>query len=127
MDRAVASPINCCMVRVFELLGAIALAIMLAPRTANSVEHPMASVEVVAMEEQITSQACGHILTNVNVWSPDSEWIVFDTRSDPYGDKFDGRTIEVVNVQTKEVRQVYQSQHGAHCGVATFSPAAKHV
>jgi hypothetical protein len=79
------------------------------------------------MEEQITNQACGHILTNVNVWSPDSQWIVFDTRSDPFGDKFDGRTIEVVNVKTREVRQVYQSQHGAHCGVATFSPVAKRV
>src|SRR4051794_25500217 len=79
------------------------------------------------MEEQITNQACGHILTNVNVWSPDSDWIVFDTRSDPFGDQFDGRMIEVVNVETREVRQVYQSQHGAHCGVATFSPAANKV
>jgi hypothetical protein len=79
------------------------------------------------MEEQITNQAYGHILTNVNVWSPDSQWIVYDTRSDPFGDKFDGRTIEVVNVRTKEVRQVYQSQHGAHCGVATFSAAATKV
>ena len=57
-------------------------------------------------------------------WSPDSQWIVYDTRSDAFGDKFDGRTIEVVNVRTKEVRQIYQSQHNVICGVATFIPAA---
>jgi Tol biopolymer transport system component len=76
---------------------------------------------------QITDEPRGHILTNVNVWSPDSEWIVYDTRSDPYGDTFDGRTIEVVNVRTREVRVLYRSQHGAHCGVATFSPDARRV
>jgi WD40 repeat protein len=106
---------------------AVAIAISSTSQTAISGEQPKTSGEMPTMEEQITNQACGHILTNVYVWSPDSQWIVFDTRSDPFGDKFDGDTIEVVNVQTKEVRQVYRSQHGAHCGVATFSPAAKHV
>jgi hypothetical protein len=100
---------------------------LLSSHTAICGERLKTSGEMPTMEEQITNQACGHILTNVNVWSPDSHWIVFDTRSDPYGDKFDGRTIEVVNVTTKEVRQVYQSQHGTHCGVATFCPAAKKV
>jgi hypothetical protein len=111
----------------FKCAIAIAVAILLASRAAISDERLKASGEMPTMEEQITNQASGHILTNVNVWSPDGEWIVFDARSDSYGDKFDGDTIEVVNVQTKEVRQVYQSQHGAHCGVATFSPAAKRV
>jgi WD40 repeat protein len=80
-----------------------------------------------SQEIQITDQPRGHILTNANVWSPDSEWIVYDTRSDRYGDVFDGRTIEVVNVRTKEVRILYRSKNGAHCGVATFSPAANKV
>ncbi len=75
-------------------------------------------------ETQITEQPCGHILTNANVWSPDSQWIVYDTRSDRHGDVFDGCTIEAVNVHSKEVRILYRSQHGAHCGVATFSPVA---
>jgi uncharacterized protein DUF3748/dipeptidyl peptidase IV (DPP IV)-like protein len=76
---------------------------------------------------QITDQPRGHILTNVNVWSSDGEWIVYDTRSDRHGDVFDGSTIEAVNVRTREVRVLYHSQRGAHCGVATFSPVARKV
>jgi hypothetical protein len=78
-------------------------------------------------ERQITNRACGHILTNANVWSPDGQWIVYDTRSDPAGEQFDGETIEIVNVATGEVREIYRSQRGARCGVATFSPAANQV
>ncbi|MEX2171875.1 MAG: DUF3748 domain-containing protein [Pirellulales bacterium] len=73
-------------------------------------------------ELKLTSKLCGHILTNVNVWSPDSKWIVYDTRSDPAGKAFDGRTIEAVHVDTGEVRIAYESHHGAFCGVATFHP-----
>jgi WD40 repeat protein len=73
-------------------------------------------------ESQVTDQPVNHILTNSSVWSPDSKWIVYDTRSDPAGEKFDGSTIEIVNVETGEIREVYRSKNGAHCGVATFSP-----
>jgi dipeptidyl aminopeptidase/acylaminoacyl peptidase len=111
----------------FQRSLAVAIAILLSSRTAMSTDQSLIPASVPIMEEQITNQACGHILTNVNVWSPDGEWIAYDTRSDRYGDKFDGRTIEVVNVKTKEVRRIYHSQHGAHCGVATFSPAARQV
>ncbi len=72
-------------------------------------------------ELQITNRRQGHILTNINVWSPDSKWIVYDTRSDPAGEKFDASTIEMVNVESREGRDIYRSQNGAHCGVATFS------
>lgn len=78
-------------------------------------------------ERQITSAPQGHILTNANVWSPDGEWIVYDTRSDPAGSSFDGSTIEIVNVWTGEVREIYRSQHGAHCGVATFCPTENQI
>lgn len=78
--------------------------------------------EQTAAERQITDRPVGHILTNTNVWSPDGQWIVYDTRSDPAGEKFDGSTIEIVNVKTGEVREIFRSQNGAHCGVATFSP-----
>ena len=74
------------------------------------------------MERQLTDRPCGHILTNVNIWSPDGNWIVYDTRSDAAGEKFDGDTIEIVNVETREVREIYRAKNGAHCGVATFSP-----
>ena len=75
-----------------------------------------------AVEKQITHGPGGRILTNTGVWSPDSEWIVYDTRSDAAGDVFDGETIAMVNVRTGEVREVYRSKNGAHCGVATFHP-----
>src|SRR4026209_2799093 len=78
-------------------------------------------------ERKITDRATGHILTNTNVWSPDGRWIVYDTRSDPAGEKFDGHTIEIVNVDKGEVRELYRSRNGACCGVATFSPKADKV
>lgn len=80
-----------------------------------------------AVERQITNRPHGHILTNTNVWSPDGRWIVYDTRSDPAGDKFDANTIEIVNVETGDVREIYRSQNGAHCGVVTFSPRENRV
>lgn len=80
-----------------------------------------------AVETQITDRAGGHILTNTNVWSPDGRWIVYDTRPDSAGEKFDGSTIEIVNVETREVREVFRSRNGAHCGVATFSPRENRV
>ena len=102
-------------------------ATLLPSQMANCGESSTKTDAIPAMESQITDAPHGHILTNVNVWSPDSQWIVYDTRSDPFGDVFDGRTIEVVNVNSREVRCLYNSQHGAHCGIATFSPVAKRV
>ena len=78
-------------------------------------------------ETQITRNRGGHILTNAGVWSPDSRWIVYDVRSDPAGEVFDGTRIEMVNVESGEVKVLYRSQRGAHCGVPTFSPTEHKV
>ncbi len=78
-------------------------------------------------ERQITTERRGHLLTNTGVWSPDGEWIVYDTRSDPAGSVFDGETIEMVWVRTGEVRELYRAGRGAHCGVVTFHPRAMKV
>lgn len=78
----------------------------------------------VPVERQITTAAQSHILTNTHVWSPDGSWIVYDTRS---GDAFNGSTIEQVNLRSGIVRQLYRSTKGAHCGVATYSPASAKV
>lgn len=78
-------------------------------------------------EIQLTDRPGGHILTNIGVWSPDGEWIVYDRRSDPAGAVFDGETIEIVHTHSREVRELYHSKNGAHCGVATFSPLAQRV
>lgn len=79
------------------------------------------------MERQLTTAAHGHILTNANVWSPDGEWIVYDVRSDAAGSVFDGTRIERVHVETGRVEVLYESQRGACCGVASYSPADDRV
>ena len=75
-----------------------------------------------ATERQLTRSAQNHLLTNTRVWSPDGNWIAYDVRSDAAGDLFDGNRIEVVNVNSGEVRVLYQSKNGAHCGVVTWHP-----
>lgn len=75
-----------------------------------------------AIEKQATRGPGGRILTNTGVWSPDSEWVVYDTRSDAAGSVFDGKRIEMVHVRTGEVRVLYESRNGANCGVVTFNP-----
>jgi WD40 repeat protein len=77
---------------------------------------------VAANEHQLTHAPCGHILTNIGVWSPDGRWIVYDVRSDPAGSVFDGKRIEAVNVETGKIKTLYQSRHGACCGVVTCDP-----
>ena len=83
--------------------------------------------QAAASERQITNQPYGHILTNIGVWSPDSKWIVYDIRSDAAGEQFDGNRIERVHVDTGEVEVLYESQHGASCGVVTYSPTDDRV
>jgi WD40 repeat protein len=86
-----------------------------------------AAPNTVLVERQLTTAACGHILTNANVWSPDGRWIVYDVRSDPAGEIFDGSRIERVNVDSGRVELLYKSSNGAHCGVASFSPVDDRV
>jgi len=73
-------------------------------------------------ERQVTCAAHGHMLTNTAVWSPDSRWIVYDTRSSPEGSVFDGTRIERVEVESGRVELLYASQNAACCGVVTASP-----
>jgi hypothetical protein len=70
-------------------------------------------------KRQLTTAPHGHVLTNINVWSPDGQWIVYDSRS---GDAFDGTTLEQVNARTGEVRRLFTADNGANCGVVTYSP-----
>jgi hypothetical protein len=73
-----------------------------------------------AAERQLTTAPHGHVLTNVNVWSPDSRWIVYDVRTQDSA--FTGTRIEQVEVGTGAVRVLYESQAGAACGVVTYHP-----
>src|SRR5688572_22365048 len=78
-------------------------------------------------ERQVTRGPGGRILTNVGVWSPDGKWLVYDLRSDPAGELFDGSRIEIVNVESGELKVVYRSSHGTHCGVASFNPVENQI
>jgi hypothetical protein len=83
------------------------------------------STPLQAAERQVTRAAHGHILTNVNVWSPDSRWIVYDERT--VDSVFDGTRIAQVDVGTGEVRTLFESRDGAACGVATYHPRESKV
>ena len=86
-----------------------------------------AAASLLSTGRQITRGAGGRILTNIGVWSPDSEWIVYDVRSDPAGENFDGERIEMVHWKSGEVRVLYQARDNAKCGVATFHPRESRV
>jgi len=59
------------------------------------------------------------VITNINAWSPDGRWLVYDFRT---GNEFNGVRIERVHVETGEVREVYEARNGAACGVVTWHP-----
>ncbi len=80
-----------------------------------------------AVEKQLTFARHGHILTNTGVFSPDGRWIVYDVRSDKSGEVFDGGRIEMVAVESGEVRTLYESRHGACCGVATWDTQRERI
>lgn len=78
-------------------------------------------------ERQVTRTQQNHILTNTAVWSPDSQWIVYDVRSDPAGARFDGTRIERVHVETGVIQVLYQACQDACVGVVTCSPVDERV
>ncbi len=78
-------------------------------------------------ERRLTFAPRGHMLTNTAVWSPDSRWLVFDTRSAIDGSVFDGTQIGRVDVVTGRVETLYESRAGACCGAVTASPADDRV
>jgi hypothetical protein len=75
--------------------------------------------------KQITFASRNHQLTNINTWTPDSQWLVYDVR--PSGASFTGETIERVNVVTGEVEVIYRATDGAHVGVVTVHPARRNM
>ncbi|MBB6048951.1 DUF3748 domain-containing protein [Armatimonas rosea] len=78
-------------------------------------------------EQQVTHGPGGRILTNINVWSPDSEWLVYDVRSDRDGSVFDGGVIERVRVKTGEVQRLFEAKNGAQVGVVTHHPSENKI
>lgn len=73
--------------------------------------------------KQLTFAPRNHQLTNINTWTPDSQWLVFDVR--PSGASFTGKTIERVNVHNGKVEVLYTAPDGAHVGVVTVNPQSE--
>lgn len=71
-------------------------------------------------EKQLTDAPLNHQLTNINVWTPDSQWIAYDVRSS--SNEFNGLSIERVNVENRAVEVIYQAKDGAYVGVVTVNP-----
>ena len=74
-------------------------------------------------EIQVTTDGDNHILTNINCWSSDGRFILFDTRSDLAGSVFDCGKIQRVEISTGKIETLYESKNGANCGVVTAHPA----
>lgn len=75
---------------------------------------------MIARQKQLTFAKRNHQLTNINIWTPDSQWILFDTR--PETDSFKGKTIERVNIISGKIEVIYQAKHAACVGVVTVNP-----
>lgn len=69
------------------------------------------------LEQQLTFVARHHQLTNAQIWTADSQWLVFDVRTDQ--SQFNGTTIERVNIKDQRVEVLYKATDGAYVGVAT--------
>lgn len=80
--------------------------------------------------KQLTSGNKGHCLNNTQCFSPDDNWLVYDTRND---DTKIGSTgsIEMVNIHSGEIRILYQTSNqtefGPGVGAATFNPVFNKV
>lgn len=83
------------------------------------------TASIMAADRQLTSAPQGHVLTNTGVWSPDSRWIVYDTRS--ADNVFDGTRIERIEVATGRVETLYTAPEGSACGVVTWHPIEPRV
>lgn len=70
--------------------------------------------------KQVTFSPRHHQLTNINTWTPDSQWLVFDVR--PSGASFTSETVERVQIHSGITEVIWRAQQGAHVGVITVNP-----
>ena len=76
-------------------------------------------------ETQITFSPYNHSLDNNDNFSPDNMWLVYDTRTNNGGIRT-GKTIEKVNISTKEIVTIYSapgaSETGPGKGAVSYHP-----
>jgi len=96
---------------------------------------PVACVKKTAMnhpfkEVQLTNDPSGHFINSTQAFSPDGQWIVYDSRNKDSGINEAGE-IAMVNTTTGEIRSLYktqgQTEHGPGLGAVTFSPTDNKV
>lgn len=79
---------------------------------------------------QLTFDQQGHCINSTQCFSPDGQWIVFDSRNHDTLLASSGE-IKMVNVLTKEQKLLYktghQTEYGPGAGAVTFSPDGKRV
>lgn len=81
-------------------------------------------------EVQVTHAPYGHTLNGHQVFSPDDQWVVYDTRNDP---THIGRTccIEKVDIGTGTIERIYktpaQTEHGPGVGAVAWHPTEQKV
>ncbi len=79
---------------------------------------------------QLTHDASGHCVNTTQVFSPDDDWIVYDSRNVDSGIMGAGE-VAMVHTQTGEIRTLYQAPNqtafGPGVGAVTFSPAENRV
>ncbi|MHC4707615.1 MAG: DUF3748 domain-containing protein [Planctomycetota bacterium] len=86
-------------------------------------------------ERQLTFDPRNHYLDNNDNFSPDDQWLVYDTRKavsgPPVREIGANQNIEKVNVTTGEIVVVYetekQTEHGPGVGAASYHPAENKI
>ncbi len=83
-----------------------------------------------AEEVQLTFGARNHSLDNNDNFSPDDQWLVYDTRTDDGGIQ-EGTTIEKVHVQSREIVTLYTApgitNSGPGVAAASYHPTQSQV
>src|SRR5690606_26761622 len=83
-----------------------------------------------ATEVQLIDDDQGHTLHNTQVFSPDDQWIVYDSRNKDT-EIASTKAINMVHVETKEIKKLYdtgaQIPYGPGVGAASFSPTEDRV
>lgn len=81
-------------------------------------------------EIQLTNDLSGHCINSTAVFSPDDQWIVYDSRLVDSGIGAAGE-VAMVNTQTGEIKTLYKTQNqtgfGPGVGAVTFSPKGDRV
>jgi hypothetical protein len=93
-------------------------------------DPPVFSVQPGGVLVQLTDSPQNHFMSPFGPFSPDGQWIVYDTRDDETAMGRNGR-IEHVNTQTGRKELVYQTpgqtQYGPGCGTASYSPVENKI